>query len=60
MSVAGGLPGIRKTLISLPEVFGHDARLPDDGHEVGIALPARDDVHVHVGGDASAGGGAEV
>jgi len=60
VSAAGGLPGFGETLVSLPEVFGHHARLPDDGHKIGITLPSGDDVHVHVGGDPSASRGAKV
>ena len=41
------------------ERLGQDAGLPDDRHEVGVAIPARHDVGVEVG-DAAAGGGAEV
>jgi len=37
------------------EVFRHDFDIGDGGHEVGIAVPARDDVVVHMFGKTSAG-----
>src|SRR5207237_8239149 len=38
------------------EFLGQHARLADDGHEVRVAAPARDDVHVHMIQDARARG----
>ena len=46
--------------IRRPQVFRDDARLADGGHEVGVARPAREDVHMEMIGDAGAGGLAEV
>lgn len=42
------------------EGLGEDSGVAEDGHEVGVAVPARDDVEVEVAGDAGAGGFAEV
>ena len=42
------------------ELFRQHARLADDGHEVGVAVPAWDDVHVQVVEDPGARGLAEV
>lgn len=47
-------------LVSRSQVFGNRARLPDGGHEIYVADPARQNVHVEVFGDARAGGFAEV
>ena len=41
------------------EGLGEHAGLADDGHEIGVAGPAGDDVGVEVR-DAAAGGGAEI
>ena len=37
-----------------------DADLADGGHEVGVAGPARQDVHVEVFGDSGSGGASEI
>ena len=42
------------------QFLGQHARLTDDRHEVGVAIPARHDVHVQVIEHAGAGGLAEV
>ena len=42
------------------QVFGQHPRLADDGHEVGVAVPARHQVHVQVIEDAGAGRTAEI
>ena len=42
------------------ERLGQHAHLAHDGHEVGVAVPARHQVHVHVVDDAGAGRTAEV
>ena len=44
----------------LRQLLGQHARLADDGHEVGVAVPARNDVEVQVIEDAGAGRLAEV
>ena len=40
--------------------LGDDADIADDGHEINVAVPARDDVAVDVAGDACAGALADV
>ena len=42
------------------QCFRHDDRVPQDRHEVGVALPARHDVNVQVPGDAGARDFAQV
>ena len=42
------------------EFFGLDAGFGDDGHEIRVALPARQYVQVQVAGDAGASGPAQV
>ncbi len=42
------------------EVFGEDPGLGGRGHEIGVSVPARHDVHVQVFGNAGARGGAQV
>jgi len=42
------------------ESFGEDASFGDDGNEIGVREPARQDVHMEVSGDACAGGLADV
>ena len=41
-------------------VLGQDARIGHDGHEVGVAVPARHEVDVQVIGDAGAGRAPEI
>ena len=47
-------------VVLVEEGLGHDVGFCDDGHEVGVAFPAGDDVLVEVFGEAGAGGSAEV
>src|SRR5687767_13878082 len=42
------------------KLLGQHARPSDDGHEVGVAVPARHEMHVHVLDDAGAGRRAEI
>ena len=42
------------------QVLGHHPYVADHRHEVGVAIPARDDVHVQVVGDACARRAPEV
>src|SRR5687768_11438796 len=42
------------------EIFGQDARVADDGHEVGVAVPARHQVNVQMIEHAGAGRAADV
>ncbi len=60
MLIVVSLPGFGEALVSEPEVFRQNARLANHRYKIGIALPARDDVHVHVICDASACCGTEV
>jgi diguanylate cyclase (GGDEF)-like protein/PAS domain S-box-containing protein len=60
---AGASGGAERLAEAAPgdrEFFGHDAGLADGGHEVGVAGPAREHVHMEVAGDAGAGALAEV
>src|SRR5216684_1451909 len=42
-----------KFLVRGSQIFRHHARLSDGGHEVGVAGPARHDVHMNVAGHTS-------
>ena len=48
-------PGGGEHVPLLAEQLGHGFAPPDDGHEVGVSLPARHDVLVEVGGDPCTG-----
>src|SRR4051812_9486125 len=52
-------PGGQEVVECLEGLDDH-AGVGDGGHEVGVALPAGDDVPVEVAGQAGAGGAAEV
>src|ERR1700687_52729 len=54
------LQGFAEFFVGGAEVFGVDAGFPGNGHEVGIAEPAREDVHVDVPCDPRTGGATEV
>jgi len=47
-------------LIDVVEQLGNEAHVGKDGHEIRVALPARNDVGVEMIGDSSAGTSAEV
>lgn len=47
-------------LVKLLRGLGDDADIADNAHEVGVAIPAGDDVLVEVAGDAGPGAAAEV
>ena len=49
-----------KTSVSRVEVFGKHARFADDGHEIGIAEPARQNVKMDVADDSGAASAADV
>lgn len=49
-----------KPLGRLLQFLGQNPYLPDDGHEVGVTGPARDEVHVEMIDDAGAGRSTEV
>src|SRR5580698_5758476 len=55
-----GGQGFAEALIGDAEVFGVDAGFSGDGHEIGIAEPAREGVEVEMADDACACGAAEV
>src|SRR4029077_8844106 len=42
------------------EIFRHHARLSDGGHKVGVAGPARHDVHMNVAGHTSPSASADI
>ena len=48
------------TLPGLFQRFWQHAAFGHRGHEIGVADPAREDVHVAVAGDSGSGGAAEV
>jgi hypothetical protein len=52
--------GVFEEFIGDVEGLGDDADVGDDGHEVDVAVPARDEVGVEVSGDAGAGAFADV
>jgi len=45
---------------ALEQMLRHDPSLADHGHEIGITFPARHDMPVEMGLDASAGAFAEI
>ena len=47
-------------VVLLEEGLGHDVGFSDDGHEVGVAVPAGDDVLVEVFCETGTGGAADV
>src|SRR3954469_18654337 len=47
-------------VVELRHRLRDDADVGDDGHEVGVAVPAGDDVLVEVAGNACAGAAAQV
>ncbi len=53
-----GGEGFAEARVGDAEFFGVDAGFGDDGHEIGIAEPAGEDVEVQMAGDAGAGGAA--
>ena len=53
-------PGVAKAFPCGVEGFGQDARVGGDGHEVGVADPAGQGVHVDVCGDARSSGLTEI
>src|SRR5580692_3111536 len=55
-----GGQGFAEALIGDAEVFGVNAGFSGDGHEIGIAEPAREGVEVEMADDACACGAAEV
>ena len=55
-----GRPGVPQSVAGLEQVLGQHLHVGQDGHEVRVARPARDDVQVHVVGDARSGWTTEV
>src|SRR6266536_6095985 len=57
---ASARPGFSELPPRLEEMLGQDLHIGEDGHEVRVACPARDEMHVHVVGDTGAGDSPEV
>src|SRR5207248_1669245 len=58
-----GVLGVERRAQPVParlQVLDHHLGVAEDGHEVRVARPARDDVPVHVLGDAGSRGGSQV
>src|SRR4051812_46917325 len=59
-NASGGGPRGAELLVRVPEALGEHARLGHGGHEVRVAVPARQHVHVHVARHAGPRGTPDV